>query len=160
MPSLCSVRWVPPVHLPIHWPRSRTTGGPRGVPCPEGEARRIRKHHTRRGPVPRRWGSALIVLHGGGSKATPPCACGQDLHDAGGRRSRAPRTEAQRSKLSAGDSRLRTSCFCKSGDFQQLSTTQYDSARHRATPHPFGPDCSDGHSGSSIHRLQRGKTMR
>jgi hypothetical protein len=42
MPSLCSVQRVPRVHLPIQRPRSRTTGGPRGVPCPEGEARRTR----------------------------------------------------------------------------------------------------------------------
>lgn len=31
------------------------------------------------GAYPPPLGSALIVLHGGGSEATPPCACGQDL---------------------------------------------------------------------------------
>ena len=94
--------------------------------CPEGEARRNGKHHTRRGPVPRRWGSALIVLYGGGSKATPPCACGQDLLLQGGRK---PAVRSRERSLLLQVRRLAAT--------QQLITTQYDSARHRTRSDPI-----------------------
>jgi hypothetical protein len=86
------------------------------------------------GACPPPLGSALIVLHGGGSKATPPCACGQDLQmqaDEGVEatdgsaakqafgRGRAPEDVRRIAKRPASASQAAT---------HQQSTTQHDTA--------------------------------
>lgn len=70
------------------------------------------------------------ALHDGVSKATPSCACGQDLHVAGGRRSRRIRTEAERSGAFGRTERLSPSEGSRSDlllQVRRLSTTEYNS---------------------------------